>query len=377
MFTSETESLLYVLVENPGIVRAFGPEPPISDVPITVGALTEQSFGIDWRTLVELAETSTPFMSSMGELSVSPLRNDAADVTNVLVRVGSSRKLSTVPPSATARPLSLDLVRGRDPGAGRAVDLAERLFATGLPVYLAGARGVGAEAVALHLAAKRRTGGAVVRVRARSPELFVPSGGEGGVLLVEQFHELDVEAGDHLASELAEGMFASWQLLACGRADLAARVQARSFSADLAALVRSSTVVMPPLRERDDLEYIARAFLRAMPSDDGTEFDVTPSAVRTLGSYTWPGNLVELRSVLTRASATAAAGMIREVDLPSEGAQASTPPPEGGMRRAAERAALAEALRVSAGNVSVAARKLGVARSTLYRLLERHGLHKT
>ncbi len=377
VFTFETESLLYVLVENPGIVRAFGPEPPISNVPLTVGALTEQSFGLDWRTLVDLAETRTPFMSSLGELSVSPLRNDASDVTNVLVRVGGSRRLSTVPPSSNTRPLSIELVRGRDPNAGRAVELAERISATGLPVYVAGARGAGADAVALHLAAKSRScAGPLTRVRARSPELFLPPCAEGGILLVEQFHELDAEAGDHLAGELAEGMYASWQLIACGRDDLQSRVQQKTFSAQLAALVRSSTVTMPTLRERDDLEFLVGALLRMMPSAAGTQFDVTPSAMRTLGAYAWPDNLLELRSALTRACATAVNGPIREVDLPSDRGTLNSPP-QGGMRRAAERAALSEALRVSGGNVSVAARELGVARSTLYRLLERHGLHKT
>lgn len=385
VFTSESESLLYVLVEDPGIVRAFGPEPPVADLPLTVGARAEQSFGLDWRTLVDLAETNTSFMSNLGELSVSPLRNDDAAITNVLVRVGGSRRLSTMPPSAASRLLSLDWVRGRDAGVRRAIDLAERLFTAGLPVFVSGARGTGVEAVALHLTSKRRGAGPLVRIRARSEELFATHPGDGGLLLVEQLHELDAAAGDRLVNELTEGMYSTWQLLAYGRADLRDRVQEGRFSADLAAMLRSSTVALPALSEREDLEFVARAMLHSIPNEDEQgrqrpgRFDVTPPAMRTLGTYPWPGNLVELRSVLTRASATAENGLIREVELPADARAASSPPPaaQGGLRRAAERAALSEALRASAGNVSVAARKLGVARSTLYRLLERHGLHRT
>ena len=78
--------------------------------------------------------------------------------------------------------------------------------------------------------------------------------------------------------------------------------------------------------------------------------------------------------MLARESALADKGVIAEVKLPQHHPPQSESPPAGGLRRQAERAALAEALQTSAGNVSVAARKLGVARSTLYRLLERHGL---
>ncbi len=377
VFNASNESLLYVLVETPGIVRAVGPDHCGEGSSGWLGTTVEKSFGLDWRTLVELAESRAPFASSVGELRMAPLFGDDTAVSKVLVQVGAAvpPRPSSRPPSASKGPLLLEWVRGRDMGAQRSVELAERLVDTSLPVYIHGENGTGVETLALHLAARRSHQGPLKRHRVGSDNgLFENVTAAEGVLLLEDTHLLDCASGDQLARALTDGVFANWQLIAFGREDLRNKVQRSECSAQLAAQLRSSTVFLPSLRDRQDLQWLVSEMLKGLGTTEFTEFDVTPVAMRTLAAHAWPDNLQELRSVLARESALADKGVIAEVKLPQHHPPQSESPPAGGLRRQAERAALAEALQTSAGNVSVAARKLGVARSTLYRLLERHGL---
>ena len=308
---------------------------------------------------------------------MAPLFGDEPAVSKVLVRVDAAvqPRRSSRPPSASKGPLLLEWVRGRDLGSQRSVELAERLVDTSLPVYIHGENGTGVETLALHLAARRSHQGPLKRHRVGSDDgLFENVSAAEGVLLLEDAHLLDCANGDQLARALSDGVYANWQLIAFGRADLRAKVQRGEFSGQLSAQLRSSTVLLPSLRDRQDLRWLVSEMLKGLGTVEFTEFDVTPVAMRTLSAHAWPDNLQELRSVLARESAMADKGVIAELTLAQHKPPQSEAPPAGGLRRQAERAALAEALQTSAGNVSVAARKLGVARSTLYRMLERHGL---
>ena len=88
----------------------------------------------------------------------------------------------------------------------------------------------------------------------------------------------------------------------------------------------------------------------------------------------WPGNIRELRSVLEVALVLAADAAVLELaHLPPPLGEAPPPPPPGEARLAdAEARALREALEASGGNVSAAAARLGVARSTVYRMMRKH-----
>ena len=174
--------------------------------------------------------------------------------------------------------------------------------------------------------------------------------------------------------------------------DLRALVTAGEFREDLFYRLNVIDIALPPLRERQgDVELLATSFLakfarRGAATPQGFE----PEAMAALETYSWPGNVRELQNVIERACALAEGEMITLADLP---AHLRTAPPaadhpslgEGTskltLKEAKERwisqlesAYVAELLQRERGNVSQAARKAGVDRKTLHRLLNKHSI---
>jgi DNA-binding NtrC family response regulator len=152
-------------------------------------------------------------------------------------------------------------------------------------------------------------------------------------------------------------------------------VAAGRFRQDLLFRLYTIEIRVPPLRERrEDIPALAQHFLsrhavRYRKSVSGFE----PAALQTLVSHPWPGNVRELDHAVERAVLMSELPLVRPADL------ALRPPSDGGA--ALEQMSLedVEALLVQkamsryGGNVSQAARALGVSRSALYRRLEKYG----
>jgi DNA-binding NtrC family response regulator len=152
------------------------------------------------------------------------------------------------------------------------------------------------------------------------------------------------------------------------------------FRADL--LYRLNTVVLrvPPLRERrDDIPTLAGHYLAhyatryAKPARA-----LSPAAASALQEDDWHGNVRALRHACERAVILGGGERLEAADF-QLGAPATTPAPRAEAAPTSqldevERNAVAEALRAAQGNVSEAARRLGVSRAALYRRLEKHGL---
>ncbi len=146
--------------------------------------------------------------------------------------------------------------------------------------------------------------------------------------------------------------------------DLGALVTTGGFRQDLYYRLKGAIVRIPPLRERTDLLALARHLLADRAA-------LSPEACDAVVAYAWPGNVRELKSVLAVAVVAAAgAGWIEPRHLPPELTSATAPTTLGD----AERDALVRALTAASGNVSLAARTLGVARSTIHRMKRRYGL---
>ena len=177
--------------------------------------------------------------------------------------------------------------------------------------------------------------------------------------------------------------------------DLRALVTAGEFREDLYYRLAVIDIVLPPLRERQgDIELLATSFLakfarRGAATPRGFE----PEAMVALEMYSWPGNVRELQNVIERACALAEGEMITLADLPPHLRTVPSPtgpPPSASpgdvaskltLKEARERwirelesAYVAELLRREGGNVSQAARKAGVDRKTLHRLLNKHSI---
>jgi two-component system, NtrC family, response regulator AtoC len=148
------------------------------------------------------------------------------------------------------------------------------------------------------------------------------------------------------------------------------------FREDLFYRINTFTIEMPPLRSRlEDISPLADFFLRrfAFEARKGV-VAFSDEALGYLSSYAWPGNVRELKNVIERAVILCSGTEILPEDLPRElrracAGQDGGEEPAARPIESAERSLIAEALDRSSGNVSAAARLLGLTRNTLrYRM---------
>jgi transcriptional regulator of acetoin/glycerol metabolism len=162
------------------------------------------------------------------------------------------------------------------------------------------------------------------------------------------------------------------RVVAATHRDLGAMVRDGTFREDLYYRLRGAELRVPPLRERvDDLPALVEGFLRQAGR---ARLPVSREAWRAIERYGWPGNVRELRSEVERWAVFCDDGVTVD-DLSPEvrrGVTAPAPAASGArtLREAvedAERAAISAALAAAGGNVSAAARALGVDRHTVAR----------
>jgi len=149
------------------------------------------------------------------------------------------------------------------------------------------------------------------------------------------------------------------------------------FRQDLYYRVSEVTVTIPPMREREGGQLVlARLFLdRYSAQMKRNVKGYTEGAAAAIRAYAWPGNVREMENKIKGAIIVADGVLLTAADLglaepSSEDAKLNLRQ----VRDAAERRALEEALALVAGNITRAAELLGVARPTVYDLMQRHGL---
>jgi DNA-binding NtrC family response regulator len=152
---------------------------------------------------------------------------------------------------------------------------------------------------------------------------------------------------------------------------------------------------MPPLRDRkEDIPILVRGFLRHFcKQNDKPLLDLAPDAMDALLIYDWPGNVRELRTAIEHGVVMATGPKITLRDLPMAVRQAASPAAAGlpgGVSAQAfgektstldlhetEKKLIAQALAATNGNVTAAAKKLGISRRTLHRKINEMNLAKT
>jgi len=178
------------------------------------------------------------------------------------------------------------------------------------------------------------------------------------------------------------------RLVAATNRDVDAMVASGELRADLFYRLNVLRIEVPPLRERiEDVPALIDHFLSRL----GSKITLEPAARELLLSYPWPGNVRELENELARlAVVVEAGGVVRPSHLspgilrpafgvaaPSSGgsAPAAEPAIEGVWRlEEIEKEMVQRALRAAGGNKTVAARLLGIPKSSLYHRLEKHGI---
>jgi two-component system response regulator HydG len=176
---------------------------------------------------------------------------------------------------------------------------------------------------------------------------------------------------------------------------LPTEVSRGTFRADLFYRLNVFSITVPPLRDRrDDIPALARyALARFAARENQPPPALSDEVLQALVNYAWPGNVRELNNTVERMALVASGNIIKAEDLPDEiravvaTARRDEPAPAGaaligddGDKNAVrplhevEREMMIAALRETEGNVSEAARRLGIGRATFYRRAQRHGL---
>lgn len=181
------------------------------------------------------------------------------------------------------------------------------------------------------------------------------------------------------------------RIIAATNSNLAEKVRQGRFRDDLYFRLSMFEIHIPPLRERlADLRALIQFLLRVRvrEGDAAPVSDIDPMAEEILLAYRWPGNVRELENVVSRACLLAEGGRITVADLPSEivngrgsqapaGAAGNGGGPLRDQVRKLEAGIVLQAIEAAGGDRRLAAQRLGVGLSTLYRKIEefeRHGL---
>jgi len=308
---------------------------------------------------------------------------------------------------------------GRDPrsairfvGTSKAwcavVERAARVAATDVATCLQGESGTGKEVIArfIHASSPRCHGPFIAINCAALPDQLVESElfgfergaftsaqqskpgqielARGGVLFFDEITELTPTAQAKLLRVLQEREFqrlggtrvvsADVRVLAATNRDLHEAVAQGTFRADLYYRVNVFDIRIPPLRDRgDDVTLLAECFLEDIARTRGVgRFALAPPAADALRAYSWPGNTRELRNVLERATVICSGATIEAEDLSLDAPSLSRSGHATDLNDV-ERSTIERVMRDVNGNVSRAARTLGISRTQLYGRLRKHG----
>lgn len=321
---------------------------------------------------------------------------------------------------------------GQDPTMQRNVDILRRVLGTGLHVLLLGETGVGKDTLAraLHYEGERASGPFVAFNCAAIPETLIDSelfgyssgaftgankeGNSGriveadkGTLFLDEIGDMPLPLQTRLLRFLETGEVTPLgsgktrsvdvQVIAATHQNLHEKVASGTFREDLFYRLAGTILHIPALRERKDMPHVIRTVLASVAPDQ--KIDLSQEAMLQLCSHKWPGNIRELRNVLTRAARLAHNNVIQPDDLllsteprrqtsstveqadnsaQNRSAPISVPASSArGILEDAEKAALTSALEAAGGDPNLAASILGVSRATFYRKLKKFDLRSS
>jgi DNA-binding NtrC family response regulator len=165
------------------------------------------------------------------------------------------------------------------------------------------------------------------------------------------------------------------RIIAATNKDLSAMIRAGQFREDLYYRLSVVTIQLPSLEERaEDIPLLVHHFLERFNQRNQRHVNISQEAVKLLASMSWPGNVRELENLIERLAIFAATDEIsaEEVERERSRRNETTSAPENstaslpGKLQEMERQEILRVLRESGGNKSLAARKLGIERKTLY-----------
>ena len=226
-------------------------------------------------------------------------------------------------------------------------------------------------------------------VRAKEGLLSVA---QGGTVLLDEIGELTVDLQAKLLRAIQEKEIRpvgstkcipiDVRILVATNRDLEAAVGDGTFRRDLYFRLNVLSLKIPPLRDRkQDIPLLAEHFLDRLSLTTGSQRTFSQEAMDFMMGYDWPGNVRELENCLERACALTSGPYIQTADLPSPIQNANYPMPKGATdpdRMASlaelEREAILRTIEHLKGDKLMAARLLGIGKTTLYRKLKDYAI---
>ena len=309
--------------------------------------------------------------------------------------------------AARTRQAELPAIVARSRAMQQVMSLVERVAPSNASILITGEHGTGKEVLArvIHASSERRAK-AFVAVNAGGlsdgvleSELFGHVKGaftdarsdrtgcfelaDGGTLFLDEIANMPHGQQARLLRVLQTGEFhpvgssrprkVDVRVLAATNADIARDAADGRFREDLLYRLNTVEIRLPALRERrDDIPDLASAFLAG--ARGGGQRRVSSAAMEALLAHSWPGNVRELEHVIERASLLATGDEITATDLMLRPRTDVAPKLEEMTLEQVERYLIERALATQGGNVSEAARVLGLSRSALYRRLTSLGI---
>jgi transcriptional regulator of acetoin/glycerol metabolism len=346
------------------------------------------------------------------------LRVEAGRTALALHRpVATSARASHPAAPAVAAPDALGALDSGDAALHAAIDRARRVADKPIALLLQGESGVGKEvfARAVHGSGARRRAPFVAVNCAALPETLIEAElfgyragaftgahrdgapgrlreAHGGTLVLDEIGDMPLPLQARLLRVLQERQVqplgggapvaVDFRLVCATHRRLRDEVEAGRFREDLYYRLNGLTLHLPALRERQDMEALIVRMLSTLAP--GRALALAPDLACAFAAYRWPGNLRQLHNALQTACALLDDGdlQIDWTHLPDDLAEdlrqrpaASAPPlTEGADLRALSARVVRQTVQDCAGNLSEAARRLGISRNTLYRKLGELGL---
>ncbi len=302
--------------------------------------------------------------------------------------------------AARAREQDLPTVIAKSRAMQQVMTLVERVAPSNASVLITGPHGSGKEVIArsLHALSERR-GKAFIAVNAGGlsdgvleSELFGHVKGaftdartdrtgcfelaDGGTLFLDEIANMPLSQQARLLRVLQTGELTpvgssrqkqvDARVIAATNTDIVKDAAEGRFREDLLYRLNTVEIRLPALRERrEDIADLASLFLHRTNRNNK---QLTPAAMEALLAHPWPGNVRELEHVIERALLLAAGDLIDAADLALR-PTAAPPRLEEMTLEQVERYLIERALAAQGGNVSEAARTLGLSRSAMYRRL--------
>jgi len=362
------------------------------------------------------ADGNTKVMS----INASPLRGEDEEFQGVVI---VARDMTSDKPKVSANRSRFHGYVGSSDAMQKVYQLIKNIGKVDTAVLITGESGTGKElaAEALHAESSRSTKPLIkvdcvsVAENLLESELFGHRKGaftgadrdrtgrllqaDGGTLFLDEIGDISPRTQLLLLRFLQEKTFTpvgqnepiqvDVRVIAATNVNFQEMVSQGKFREDLYYRLKVIEVRLPPLRDRiDGIPLLANHFLKLFRGRlDKKIFTISDQAMECLTSYPWPGNVRELRHVMERACVLCDSSILLREHLPEEieGIPPSTPSPsehrDSGDRslsvnplHMSENEKIVHTLRVTGGNKAKAAKLLGVARSTLYRKMQRYSI---